>query len=247
MRLVGPGIGPLQAKIMMMLSDEALCGVDIMKRLRIKSPGTIYPVLEVLRRKRVVEYRVEQRGAIRKKMYFLTKAGREQLREQLGRSARMFCCDLSLHINRILENMKELVQIKRHQKILCTVEYDEVKRFLRGADATFSEDLNVPPETYELAISFRGVRSLIGKKMTDITEYADRLFRSLKRGGSLLAIEIEKTDNLFARFFFEDIVGLKNAPGLRREELESVLRSAGFKPIEVTSKSGLLYAVSYKP
>lgn len=238
--------GPLQAKIMMILKDEELCGVDIMKRLNIRSPGTIYPVLEELRKRGLVNYRVKAAGATRKKIYFLTETGRQQIKEHLVRSARFFCCDVSLHIGKILEDMKGLVEIKRYQKILCTLEYDEVKCFLREADVTFSYDLNVPPNTYDLALSFLGVGCLIGKETADITEYVRRLYGSLKKGGSLLAIEIEKTDNLFARIFFEDIGGLKEPPGLQKEELQSILERIGFKATKVISKSGLLYAVSHK-
>jgi len=238
--------GPLQTKIMMMLRDETLCGVDIMNRLRIKSPGTIYPVLESLRKRQLVDYRVEVSGATRKKIYFLTKTGKEQIKENLIRSARMFCCDASLHMKRILENVKGLVEIKPRQKILCTLEYDEVKRLLRGADVTFSYDLKVPPDTYDLALSLLGVGCLIGKESADITDYIVRLYRSLKKGGALLAIEIEKTDNMFARMFFEDIGGLKESPGLLKEELKSVLERIGFKNPQIIGKSGLLYALSYK-
>lgn len=238
--------GPLQGKIMMILRDEALCGVDIMKRLRIRSPGTIYPVLELLRKRRLVDYRVEQTGATRRKIYSLTKTGRQQLKDQLVRSARIFCCDASLHMKRILEDMKGLVEIKRARKILCTLEYDEVRRLLRGADVTFSYDLTVPANTYDLALSFLGVGCLLGKETADISDYVSRLHRSLKKGGSLLAVEIEKTDNLFARILFEDIAGLKDTPGLQREELESTLRRVGFKLTNLVSKSGLLYAVSIK-
>jgi len=238
--------GPLQAKIMMILKNEELCGVDIMNRLNIKSSGTIYPVLEELRNRQLVDYRLESVGATRKKIYFLTKTGRERLREHLVNSARKFCCDASLYIKTILKNMREMADIKQHQKILCTLEYEEVKRFLRGADVTFSYDLNVPSDTYDLALSFLGVGCLIGKETAGVTEYVNRIHRSLKKGGSLLAIEIEKTDNMFAKIFFEDIAGLKQLPGLQREELEGVLRRTGFKATEVRSKSGLLYAVSYK-
>jgi hypothetical protein len=149
-------------------------------------------------------------------------------------------------MNRILENMKGLIDIKRHQKVLCTFEYAEVKPFLRGADVTFSYDLNFPSDTYDLALSFLGVGCLIGKATADITDYLSRLHGSLKKGGYLLAVEIEKTDNVFAGILFEDIVGLKESPGLQREELESVLERIGFKAAEVISKSGLLYAVAYK-
>lgn len=238
--------GPLQAKIMTILRNEALCGVDIMNRLNIKSPGTIYPVLEALRKKQFVEYEVETTGATRKKIYSLTRTGRKQITEHWVTSAKMFCCDATLHMDRILENLKRLVEIKPRQKILCTLDYEGIRRFLRVADVTFSYDLNVSPETYELALSFLGVGCLIGKEVADITDYVGRLYSSIKKGGSLLAIEIEKTDNMFARMFFEDIVGLKELPGLRKEELKNVLEGVGFKATQVTSRSGLLYSVSSK-
>jgi len=228
------------------LRDEALCGKDMMKRLRIRSPGTIYPVLEAMRKRRVIDYKLEQEGPVRKKRYFLTKAGEQQLREQLVDSARRFCCDASLHMRRILENLNGIVEIKRNQKVLSTLEFDEIKRFLRAADVTFSYDLNVPPDTFDLALSFLGVGCLIGKGTENITRHLSGLYRSLKEGGTLLAVELEQTDNLFARIFFEDIMGLREMPGLRREELENTLSKSGFKDTVVKSKSGLLYAVSYK-
>ena len=238
--------GPLQAKIMRILKDEALCGVDIMDRLNLKSPGTIYPVLKVLRKRGFVDYRVEVLGATRKKVYSLTEAGREQIREGFIRSAKMYCCDASLLLNRTLKTVEGLVEIKRGQKVLCTLESDEVRRFLRGADVTFSYDLSVAPDTYDLALSFLGVGCFIGKETADVTDYISRLYTSLKKGGYLLAIEVEKTDDMFASTFFEDIVGLKEPPGLQREELDGILARAGFNTTEVTSKSGLLYAVSQK-
>lgn len=185
-------------------------------------------------------------GATRKKVYSLTEAGREQIREGFIRSAKVFCCDASLLLNRTLKTIQGLVEIKRHQKVLCTLEYDEVKRFLRGADVTYSYDLNVSPDTYDLALSFLGVGCFIGKETADTTDYLSRIYKSLKKGGYLLAIEIEKTDNMFARMFFEDIVGLKESLGLQRGELEGILERIGFNATKVTSKSGLLYAVSQK-
>ncbi|MGD0451095.1 MAG: PadR family transcriptional regulator [Candidatus Bathyarchaeia archaeon] len=237
--------GSLQVKIMMVLRDERLCGVDIMRQLRIKSPGTIYPVLEVLRNKGLVDYTVETSGAVRKKVYSLTNTGKKEIRDHLTQSARL-CCDIPAHIAKILENARGLVEIKRHQKVLCTLEYEEIKHFLKGADITFSSDLSVPADSYEMALSFLGVRCLIGKENTDIADYVKRLYKSLKRGGSLLAIEIEKTDNLFSQILFNDVYGLKEPPGLQTEELKSILEKNGFATAKVTSKNGLLYAVAKK-
>lgn len=87
---------------------------------------------------------------------------------------------------------------------------------------------------------------MIGKKNVDITDYMKRLYKSLNRGGFLLAVEIEKTDNLFSQILFEDIFGLKDPPGLQTEELKSILEKNGFATTTVTSKNGLLYAVAQK-
>jgi hypothetical protein len=59
----------------------------------------------------------------------------------------------------------------------------------------------------------------------------------MKSGGRLLAIEIEKSDNIFTRIFFEDIVGLREPPGLSRGDLEKILGDCGFGDIETTSRA----------
>jgi len=91
------------------------------------------------------------------------------------------------------------------------------RRFLGAVDVTFLYDLDVPPDTYDMALSLLGVGCLMGKETSEITGYLKRLHRSLRKGGSLLVIEIEKIDNLFIRIFFEDIFGLKEPPGLKKE------------------------------
>ncbi len=237
--------GSLQAKILLILRDEQLCGIDIMKRLKIKSPGTIYPVLETLKNKGLIEYKIETKGAIRRKIYFLTSTGKEQIRDHLIRSAR-FCCDITSHIGTILDGAKGLVEITRHQKVLSTLEYDELRKYFKGADLTFSGDLDLPSESYDVAISFVGVGCLIGKESTDIINYMQALYQTLKSGGSLLAIETEKTDNIFARILFQDVFAVKEQPGLDKESLSIVLEKVGFKKISVLSKNGLLYAVAHK-
>jgi DNA-binding PadR family transcriptional regulator len=242
--------GPLQAKIMLILREEALSGVDIMKRLRL-SPGTIYPVLSELRNKRLVNHRIEKIGTIQKKIYFLTDTGRQQIREYLVSSARMFCCDASLHLKRILQNVNELIEIKRDQKVFATLKNDEVEHFLASTDATtsnitYSDNLNVPSNSYDVALSFLGVGCLMGNKILATVSYIRSLYKSLKKEGVLLAIEIEKTDNIFAKMLFQDIVGLKEMPGLERDQLNNALHRAGFTRIKVINKSGILYAISHK-
>jgi hypothetical protein len=76
--------------------------------------------------------------------------------------------------------------------------------------------------------------------------YVAQLHRTIRNNGSLLIIEIEKSDNIFTRLFFEDIIGFKEPPGLSRDELVKCLGDSGFENIEVTCKSGLLYSISKK-
>ncbi len=237
--------GSLQAKIMMLLREEQLCGVDLMKRLRIKSPGTIYPVLEALRTKGLIDYKSQTNGAARKKVYFLTETGTKKMHDHLTSSVK-FCCDTSEHVNKILGIVQELVEIKRREKVLSTLDHEELKRFLRGADVTYSSDLKVPADTYDTALSFLGVGCLIGNESSSIVDYVNQLYRSLRAGGRLLAIETEKTDNMFSQILFEDVFGLKEPPGLHEDELRAVLQKTGFTNISVTAKMGLLFAIAQK-
>jgi DNA-binding PadR family transcriptional regulator len=237
--------GNLQAKIMMILRDEQLCGVDLMKKLKIRSPGTIYPVLDVLRKKGLIDFKAETSGAARKKVYFLTDIGMQKMHDHLTSSVK-FCCDTLSHVNTIIKTMQQLVEIKRHQKVLCTLDHEEMKHFLKGANTTFSSDLKVPSGTYDLALSFLGVGCLIGKETSDITDYVNQLHLSLKKGGTLLAIEVEKTDNMFSQILFEDVFGIREPPGLQPNELRAILEKTGFTTVSITAKMGLLYAVAKK-
>lgn len=237
--------GNLQAKIMMLLGEERLCGVDLMKRLRIKSPGTIYPVLDVLRTKGLIDFNVETVGAARKKVYFLTEIGMQKMHDHLTSSVK-FCCDVSNYIGKILKTIQELIEIKRDQKVLSTLDHEEVKRFLEGTEVTYSSDLKVSASTYDTALSFLGVGCVIGRETSDIANCVNQLYMSLKKGGLLLAIEIEKTNNIFSQILFEDVFGLKEPPGLHEDELRTILAKAGFTNLAVTAKMGLLYAVAQK-
>jgi len=153
----------------------------------------------------------------------------------------------SEHVNKILEIVKGLIEINRKEKVLSTLDHDELKRFLKGADVIYSSDLQVSANTFDKALSFLGVGCLIGNETSDIANCVNQLYLSLKKGGVLLAIETEKTDNMFSQILFEDVFGLKEPPGLQQSELRTILEQAGFANISVISKMGLLYAVAKKP
>lgn len=238
--------GPLQARIMLILRDQELSGKQIMEKLKIRSPGTIYPVLNSLRERGLIDYRTEKHGSVRTKISFLTSRGRRELKHFLLQSARMFCCDFSIHLSRILDGLNEFVNLDRSQKILSTLDYIEVKEFLRGKNATYSTDLEVQTDTFDLVLSFAGVGSVIGWKPAEKHNHVKKLSDTLKPGGMAIIVEIEKTDNIFAKALFEDIIGLKESPGLERDEFENILSESGLQDIRVFSRSGLLYATGIR-
>ena len=59
-----------------------------------------------------------------------------------------------------------------------------------------------------------------------------------------LAVEIERTDNLFARIFFEDIRKMSKQPGMTSDELRGILSLAGLNHVVIVAKSGLLYGLA---
>ena len=62
--------GNLQAKIMMLLREEQLCGVDLMKRFPMKKPRAQFtPVLDVLRTKGLIDYRVKPKDDTQKNLF----------------------------------------------------------------------------------------------------------------------------------------------------------------------------------
>lgn len=236
--------GPLQERIMILLREKPLCGKDLMKELGIKSPGTIYPALEELKRKEMIDFRLETVGAVRKKIYDLTAKGKKYLHESMTSSARMFCCDPSLYVETIIGDVKEIIDIRRHQKVLSTLDLIDLRRFLNGADVAYVTEPGKVADQYDVILSFTGVGCLIGGMQKDLPQYFASLRPKLRKGGQLLAVEIERTDNLFARIFFKDIRSLSSPPGMSSGELEGILSMAGFNNVAVMSRSGLLYGLA---
>ncbi len=238
--------GPLQERILMLLNYKPQCGKDLMNELGLRSPGTIYPVLDELRKKNLIDYRQEASGSVRRKTYELTAKGKSYVRGSLLNSAKMFCCDASLYVDTILHDAREVIDVKRNQKVLCTVETESVRRFLSEADVTYTPEIEAITDMYDIILAFPGIGCMVGKENIALPSYLGTLCRRLKSGGSILVVEIEKTDNLFAKIFFQDIRKLKKSPGMSPEGLSNVLNSVGLKTIDIKRKSGLLYAVARK-
>jgi DNA-binding PadR family transcriptional regulator len=229
---------------MILLRERPLCGKDLMTELKIRSPGTIYPALEELKRKEMIDYRLETSGAVRKKIYDLTTKGKRHLRESMTSSTKMYCCDPSLYFETVLQDAKEILNIKRHQKVLSTLEHVDLRGVLNGAELSYASELDEIAGQYDIILSFTGVGCLIGGEQRDLPKYFASLRPKLRAGGQILVVEIEKTDNLFARIFFEDIRKMSKLPGMTSDELKSILSSACFKNVVIVSRSGLLYGLA---
>ena len=230
----------------MLLRAGPQCGKDLMKELGLRSPGTIYPVLEELRNKGLIDFELETIGAVRKKNYALTEDGKKYVRESLTSSARMFCCDVSLYIDTIMADIRNMIPLKRNQRILCTIEYDEVKRYLGGLNVTFAQNEVDDPRDFDVILSFHGLGCLLGEDSPGLSDYLNGLWGNLKTGGTLLVVEIEKTDNLFARVFFSNMRKVSPFPGMTAKEVRDVMKTIGPKEVSVVARSGLLYATLIK-
>lgn len=238
-------LGPLQLKIVLALRDDSLCGVDLMKRLHLKSPGTIYPVLNTLHNKKYIDYNLESEGIIRKKKYFITDFGLNQIKDQLSDWS-LGCLRCSTTSERILKTLKDLYEFKITDKILCSFKDIEIQNFLTNYHVQYSnKDIN-KNDTFDLIINFIGVGLLWGKENTELTTYVKSLYQSLRNNGKLITIEFQKTDNILAQILFVDVLGLQEPAGLSADRLNEVLVGSGFKDIKITSREGLLYAIGQK-
>jgi hypothetical protein len=85
----------------------------------------------------------------------------------------------------------------------------------------------------------------MGRNESDLSDYLASLRPKLRTGGQILVVEIERTDYMFARIFFEDIRKISKPPGMSSKELENTFSRAGFDHVTVLSKSGLLYGLAH--
>jgi DNA-binding PadR family transcriptional regulator len=236
--------GPLQERIMLILRERPMCGKDLMRELGLKSPGTIYPALDEMNARGLICYRSEVDGAIRRKIYELTEEGKGLLRKSMASSAHMFCCDLSLYVDTVLRDARKVIKISKHQKVLSTLDYIDLESLVNGAELTCLSDPIEGSERFDVILTFTGLGCLIGKKKIDLAGHFGSLRSRLREGGKLFTVEIERTDNLFAKIFFEDIGNIHDQPGMTAKELQKVLTDAGYSKVEITSRSGLLYGVA---
>jgi len=128
--------GYLRIVILKLLSRKEMSGYDIMKYIHEKvnvlkpSPGSIYPLLKKMASQGLIKYRVVGR----KKIYSLTKKGREINKE-------------------ILENKKKLYD-KIFAKLRITYSENEVLRFLEALNKKIPEVKMLIPEALKLRNTF---------------------------------------------------------------------------------------------
>jgi hypothetical protein len=111
---------------------------------------------------------------------------------------------------------------------------------------TFSHNLSEVEGLYDVVLNFLGAGCILKTTLNEIADYLKSVNELLQNDGTLVCIEIERTDNIFARFFFEKIFGLEVIPGLEKEELRNILEGIGFDDVQVISEEGLLFAFCTK-
>ncbi|OPY31782.1 MAG: Transcriptional regulator PadR-like family protein [Methanomassiliicoccales archaeon PtaU1.Bin124] len=228
---------------MLLLNGRSMYGKEMMKELKLKSPGTIYPVLDDLTAKGLIHFHVEISGSVRKKIYDLTPKGKKQLRASITSTAKLFCCDLSLYLDTIMRDARPMVDIKKHEKVYSTLDLVDMRGLTNGAEIVYPSTGRTG-EKFDAVLTFTGINCLMGEKKVDIIAHLRSVRSLLRNNGRLLVVEIERTDNLFARIFFNDVSKLSKLPGTTVAELEMALISAGFDRPKVVSKSGLVYGLA---
>lgn len=236
--------GTLQRRVLVTLTEGASSGVELLKKLDLKSPGTIYPVLKSLLMEGFIEYApVKVPG---KKMYVLSETGKEQLKTILLGISRGFFGDyMEPHTHSLVDVLENLIKLKPQQKVLCTLDYEPIKQWMQKAEVTYLTTPDLPRGVYDLIFcTMVGSLILYGWERDEFTLYFSKLVKSLHPGGTLLMVEIEKTDNVFAGIFFKDVLGYGKVPGISQEELKDLLEHYHLNIRKLLNWRGLLIGIS---
>lgn len=240
--------GTLQGKILALLIEGPLAGSDLMKKLSIRSPGTIYPVLKSLREKELIEFASEHVKG--KKPYILSEKGVLELKKiMLGIGRGFYSRYLeSLAADLVVTLKKMNVTISPKQKVLSTLLYQPIKHWLEKSDATFLPLFEEISGTYDLIVC-GGAATLMayGWRKTEFTNYLFNLVTSLEPGGTFVILENEKTDNIFVDMLFKEILGFNRVTGLSEEEMRNLLESYDLQVSYILSRRGVLLGIATKP
>ena len=240
--------GMLQSKVLVSLIDGPASGRDLMKKLNLSSPGTIYPVLKALRRDEFIEKAPNWTQG--RKRYVLSDKGKEQLGIillSIGR--RYFGHYVDSYVSSVIDDLKSIIQLNS-KKILCVTmhEHEPIRQWLANANATYLQIFETPTDTYDLVICCM-VGTLMGSgwRSNEFEAYLSQIIKSLNLGGILIMVENEKTDNLYAEIFFKELIGFSKIQGLSKEELRNLLESFSLSIEDIQCRKGLLIGVSTKP
>jgi DNA-binding PadR family transcriptional regulator len=240
--------GTLQGKILALLMEEPLAGSDLMRRLNIRSPGTMYPVLKLLREKGLIEYASER--APGKKLYVLSEAGVLELKKVLLGIGRGF---YSRYLEALAADFVVTLQkldptLNSEGKVLSTLLYRPIKEWLANSDVTFLPLFEEIKGTYNLILC-GGVATLIehGWRTPEFEEYLSNLVSALEPEGTFVILEKEETDNIFVHLLFQEILGFSSVPGLSAEELRDILVKHDLQINTILPRRGVLLGIATKP
>jgi DNA-binding PadR family transcriptional regulator len=240
--------GTLQGRILALLMKGPSAGSDLMKRLNIRSPGTMYPVLKLLRQKGLIEYSSER--APGKKLYVLSEAGVLELKKILVGIGRGFYSRYleTLAADFVVTLQKLNVTLNPEWRVLSTLLYHPIKQWLETADATFLSLDKEIPDTYDLILC-GGAATLMerGWWTTEFEKYLSTLVSALEPGGTFVILEKEMTDNVFVDMLFQEVLGFSRVPGLSEEKLRDILVRHDLQVNTILPRRGVLVGIAMKP
>ena len=231
--------GPLQLKVLLALRESPTFGFDLMKKLGIKSPGSIYPELKLLRSRGLIEIKTMVK---RKKYYVLSEKGQQQLQTMLlDISRKYYASYLNPYLKPFIQIMGEIVKRIPNPKILSNIDYKAVKEWLDEKDVVYQRFLEEPKGRYNLVITqMIGTMISQGWRKEETTQYLSKIVESLEPESIMVMVEIERIKNIFNEMFFREVLGFDKAPGITETELKELVEGYNLKIIELKKEMGIL-------
>ncbi len=114
-----------------------------MRQLGIRSPGTMYPVLQTLRRNGFI-HQVAQQG--RTKLYALTEKGvREVKQSMVGLNRPYFTYHIDDYATGFVQQLQATITVTPGMRVLSTLNYQPYHAWLHQCDVTFLDVFESPP------------------------------------------------------------------------------------------------------
>ena len=239
--------GMLQWKVLATFIEGSFTGAEIMRRLRLSSPGTIYPILKTLREKGLIEYALEQSPV--KKVYVLSNDGIKELIKIMHAIGNKFIIrHVSSYTSSLLEVLEPVIDITQCEKVLSTLHFQSIQDWLKNKDVTYLAILEKPSSTYNLILTgLVCTFKAYGGKEADFTTYTSSLVKSLQPGGTLIMVELEKSANFISKGFFNSILGFTEVPGLSDEDMRNCLKEHNLHLKHIYHTDGMIISISTKP